>query len=296
MQRTQTTEIGTLSGPGGGQMLRMWHAEVPPGRRPFAHHRHFNFEIMRVDFGSGVYTAQNREFPILPGDIFVFSCSEVHSITDIGPDGLKITNLHFHPQFLCGGLPDRGSRINLSFCFSHHPDFSNRIPAKNAQKLSPLFSALRSELSCPDRETALSAGALLQLFLISLARDYGYSDDRADGGTEQMQSLRHILDYIDEHFSEKITLQELSALAGLTPPYFSAFFKQAMGISLWNYISSRRIDRAIQLLASGDRKRNMLDVAAECGFNNSANFNKTFKKFTGVTPREYKNNMGREIS
>ena len=296
MQQTKTREIGLISNPNGGQVLRMWNVCVPAGKRPFQHHRHLNFEIMRVDSGSGVYTTEKREYPICPGDIFVFSCNEVHSITSIGSEGLQITNLHIHPHFLCSSVTDRRSKINISFCFSHHPDFSNRIPAADAKKLSSLFLQMRSELPYSDSETSLSVTALLQLFLVSLVRSHGYPEETSDSGAEQLHSLRHILDYIDEHFSEKITLQELSALAGLTPPYFSAFFKQAIGISLWNYISSRRIDKAIHLITSGDRKQNMLDIAADCGFNNSANFNKTFKKFTGVTPREYKNNMGREIS
>ena len=55
---------------------------------------------------------------------------------------------------------------------------------------------------------------------------------------------------------------------------------------MWDYVNSRRIDAAIRLLA--DNELNILDIAVKCGFNNTANFNKTFKKITGLTPTEYR--------
>lgn len=296
MNQTKITEIGSITDRSNSPLFRMWTANVPSGKRPLQHHRHFQFEITRVDHGNGIYTIEHHQYPIQPGDFFVFSSNEFHSITNIGKEGLQITNLHFCPQFLWDSAPERHTRMNINFCFSHNPDFSNRIACADAGNLTELFRQMKQEISLNDQEACLSIKSLLSLFLISLVRRHSYLNPLSDTGHDQLYSIRHVLSYIDGHFDEKITLQELSALAGLTPTYFSTLFKQAVGISLWNYISSKRIDKAVRLITSEETKQNMLDIAGECGFHNSANFNKTFKKFTGMTPREYQKNMGAEIS
>ena len=66
----------------------------------------------------------------------------------------------------------------------------------------------------------------------------------------------------------------------------SHIFSKITGFSLWDYIIARRIERAKHLLLSTDRK--VLDIAFECGFQNSVHFNKCFRRQTGMTPGEYR--------
>ena len=106
----------------------------------------------------------------------------------------------------------------------------------------------------------------------------------------QFKNIKDILTYIDEHFTEKLSLNELAGLANMSPNYFSAFFKKISGVTLWNYISSKRINMAVQLIRGRDSGKNMLEIAMLCGFNNTTNFNKMFKRITGMTPTEYKKN------
>ncbi len=295
MKQTKINEIGNIIDKNANQLLRMWQVEVPCGKRPLQHHEHFKFEIMYVNSGNGIYTTSKGTYPILPGDIFVFSSNEFHCITNVGMDGLKITNLQFNPQLISKNT-DINTAITINFCFSHHSDFSNRINSENTRILMPLLLQLQEDLLLKPQEYHLSVKSLLHLFLIYLVRNHNYLDYHSNISHEQLHSIQHTLSYIDLHFTEKITLKELASLAGLTPTYFSTLFKQIVGISPWNYISTKRIDKAIQLIMSNDNKENMIDIANDCGFNNTANFNKTFKKLTGMTPREYKNSDFIEIS
>lgn len=296
IKQTITNEIGSIEDTNGTQLVRMWKADVPSGKRPRRHHYHFNFEIMYVNSGSGVYTTSNAEYPMQPGDVFVFSSNEFHLITNIGTEGLQITNLHFNPQFIRSFRSDNNTNINLQLCFSHHPDFCNRIPADNATKLLPILLQLEEEFIHQNVEYVLSIKTYIQFFLISLVRNHNYLDLQTNVTHEQIHTIQRTLKFIDEHFSEKITLQEISSLARLSPTYFSALFKQVVGLSLWSYINSKRIDKAARLITSENFEGNMLEVAIECGFNNTANFNKTFKKITGMTPSEYKKGGHGEIS
>ena len=67
----------------------------------------------------------------------------------------------------------------------------------------------------------------------------------------------------------------------------SHIFKKTVGISLWDYITSKRIETAMAFLSNKD-DCNMLDIAVNCGFNNTANFNKAFRRVTGLTPTEFR--------
>ena len=59
-----------------------------------------------------------------------------------------------------------------------------------------------------------------------------------------------------------------------------------MGMSLWDYLCIKRIECALNLIKTTDK--NLLDIALECGFNNTVNFNKMFKKYTNVSPGSFR--------
>lgn len=299
MKAKTVTHIGHVSDSHNNMLLKMWEVSVPEGKRPLTKHQHLNFEIMMVKSGSGIYTTASGNYPIESGDIFVFSSNEWHCITEIGKSGLCITNLQFAPTFIRSGytsFPDMSSVLNSNFCFYHSPTFQNRIPARVAFHLETQFASIRNELETLQPEYALSVKSLLSLLLINLIRHYSYAEKERTINAEQFLTIQQALSYIDKHFTEKVTLQELSTLAGLTPNYFCSLFKQVIGLTLSDYISAKRIDKAIQLLATESNLTNIIDIAASCGYNNTANFNKIFKKTTGMTPSEYRMNMHTMIS
>ena len=296
MRKTIIYEIGEIRDPNHKQLLNMWRVQVPMGKRPMRPHQHLRFEIMMVNSGSGTYTTDRAEYPIAPGDVFVFSSNEFHCITDVGADGLEITNLHFEPMYLRGNSSDSQSAMNINFCFSHHTDFSNRIPAAMGSTPAFLIREIVEELTAQKEEYPLTVRSLLNLLLITLLREHGYADEKTDIKDEHLKNVQQILAYIDEHFDEKITLQDLANLAGLTPNYFCTLFKKICGFTPWNYINARRIDKAVTMILQEGIKINLITVATECGFNNTANFNKCFRKITGMTPSEYRSSSHSFVS
>ena len=127
------------------------------------------------------------------------------------------------------------------------------------------------------------------MIIVLLIRDFGYFDDALSIPTDKNRLIRKAAEYIDMHFQENLTLETLARLSGLTPNYFSSLFSKVSGIKLWDYINSRRIEAAMQLLKN-ESNLNIIEIAAKCGFNNTANFNKAFKKAVGITPGEYRSN------
>lgn len=282
--------LGSIQDLSGNMLLKMWNAEVPAGKLLYQHHSHICFEITVVDSGSGIYTTNSGAYPMQSGDIFVFSSNEYHCITEVGEDGLGLTNLHFEPRYLWGNPSDSFSEANINLCFYHSKDFNNRIPADKAGVIYGYVEQIKNELKNQKSEYQLQVKSLLNLLLISLLRDFDYSDKDNTVNSIQFKNIQHILSFIDEHFTEKLSLAELAEMAGMSPNYFSAFFKKISGITLWDYISSKRINMAVQLIRSRDSGKNMLEIATLCGFNNTTHFNKMFKRITGMTPTEYKKN------
>ena len=102
-----------------------------------------------------------------------------------------------------------------------------------------------------------------------------------------IKSVRTAMDYINRHLPDELTLEEIAKRADMSPNYFSHIFKKTVGVALWDYITSKRIESAMTLITERP-DRNMLDIAVDCGFNNTANFNKMFRRVTGMTPSKFR--------
>ena len=271
----------------GGVLLKMWEVSVPSGSRPLVRHSHIRFEITLITAGSGIYTVGDRKYTITPGEIFVFAGNEQHCVTEVGKNGLKMINLHFEPRCLWGRSLDSLSVANANFCFQHSPNFENCIPAERAGQIRKLFLAITAEFAEKRNEYTLQIKSLLNMIIIELIRNFGYCDNLFSASKDKNRLIRKAAEYIDSHYRENLTLNSLARLSSLTPNYFSSLFREVSGIKLWDYINSRRIEAAVQLLKN-DNNLNIIEIAAQCGFNNTANFNKAFKKTLGTTPTEYR--------
>lgn len=281
------TDIGSLCSRTGEELVKMWRVKLPPRERTLRKHSHTLFEVMMVLNGSGIYTTNSGDLPIQQGDVFVFSSNEFHCITEVSNEGLEIVNLHFEPRFF---LSDSASFFDSSyhfFCFSHAKAFENRIEAPNAEALRYSMISIEKELTQQQQARSLAIRAQLNILAVSLVRECGYLEEKP-ASTPQMDCIMNAMYYIEEHLSESLSLTDIANYSGTSPNYFSTLFKKICNVSLWDYITTKRIEKAIRMICS-DNCGTMLDVAMACGFNNTANFNKAFRKQTGLTPTQYRN-------
>lgn len=281
-------EFGEIKGSDGNILIRAWEVSIPAGKRGTRLHSHIRFEITLINEGTGTYLINGKEHKIKKGEIFIIASNEQHCVTNVENGGLKMTNLHFEPRCLWGRSYDSLTDENINFCFSHNKNFDNRIPCGKANNLTRIICEITEEFKNRNKEYRLKIKSLLNLMLIMLIRDHGYSKDTVSLKKDRFNCIRNAIKYIDSHLSEPISLEKLSELSGMSPNYFSALFHNVSGITLWDYYNSRRIDNAIFLLKEKN-EQNILDIALACGFNNTANFNKAFKKATGTTPSKYRN-------
>ncbi len=249
------------------------------------------FEIVLFKSGRGIYTTKSGTYEIEKGDIFVFPSNEQHCITDIleGED-FKFMNLHFEPQYVISSKSGF-SPENSNICFSHNERFCNRLPRNNphTEKIKQLLLEVEDEFEQKASEFELMVHNKVYELLVLLVRnlDYGGEKEVTPEEYRRIKTVRKVMDYVNQHLSEELSLSQIAEFADLSPNYLSSMFKSTVGVSLWDYVTSRRIEHACVVLK--DRSDlTMLEIADLCGFNNSANFNKTFRKVTGMTPSDYR--------
>ena len=107
--------------------------------------------------------------------------------------------------------------------------------------------------------------------------------------TKEHPLITQVKRYVNEHLSEKITLQQIGEETYFSPLYCEAVFKQKTGISIIRYVIQRRVEEAQKLLLEGTLS--LKKIAETVGFEDYNYFARTFKKATGRTPREYKNSF-----
>ncbi len=95
---------------------------------------------------------------------------------------------------------------------------------------------------------------------------------------------RHVQQHLDN--PDELSLVRLAELVYFNPSYLSRLFKQETGLNLSDYINSSRMNKAMELLRSPDMK--IQEVAEQVGYNSSANFTRSFRRYTQKTPQEYR--------
>ncbi|MFI3262100.1 MAG: AraC family transcriptional regulator [Rikenellaceae bacterium] len=98
--------------------------------------------------------------------------------------------------------------------------------------------------------------------------------------------IEKICNFIEENYSQDITLDDIAEIANMSSSAVSHFFKKRTSRTFINYLTDIRLGYAARMLVETTRSVN--DIAYECGFGNISNFNRVFKKYKNQTPRDYR--------
>jgi AraC family transcriptional regulator len=172
-------------------------------------------------------------------------------------------------------------------------ELRNQRAIRDAQLLH-LGLALQAELAAGCPGGRLYGEALATALAVHLLQRYAVCPPQLQsyrGGLPQAR-LRRVLEYMQAHLDQELSLMALAAVAQMSPYYFSRLFKQSTGLSPHQYLLHQRVERAKHLLA--DPRRRIADVSQELGFAAQSHFTTVFRTLVGTTPHAYQKQRGGE--
>ncbi|MGN0636984.1 MAG: helix-turn-helix domain-containing protein [Huintestinicola sp.] len=250
-------------------------------------HWHSEFEINFIREGSAEFICGEEKFTSACGDIIITQPNVLHSIYPCANARQVYDTLVFSHEIFGGTDSDR----YICECIRPLINGSMRVPTHITPKhhyYRELAMAAENIFSCAKGD----APRLDMLMRSEIIKLFWLLESEAETVSLSCSSdsmIRPALEYIGEHFSERITVSQLAASVHLSESYFMDRFRKQVGLSAIEYISHFRIDKACKALIG--TKKNILEIALDCGFSNISNFNRQFKKIAGCSPTEYRKKL-----
>jgi len=266
--------------------MRMYHITDEDVQLISRVHHHTAVEICCVLNGEGEMDTPTGVYSFRRGSVFVFSPGERHCVTGYkAPTDMLI--LHFEPRYIW--LADSGFSCTqlLDTFLNKSPLYTNFVPEHISEYVFSKIVEMEDELINLEAEYASALKLKLIEVLIYFLRHSGFASlsSMSESRKYNLENLRLSMEYIDNNLEKDLELEELAGRANMSKSYFCTVFKRYNGIKPWDYITIKRVDMALRLLPYMSEKK--LNIAMDCGFNNTANFYRAFKKITGRTPGEY---------
>ncbi len=231
--------------------------------------------------GDGRFVSKSIE----PGQIIVCPANRLYSAT------LRHRGSHLvafiEPEFLAGAMDNGVAAERLPLRWEHGID---------SPPLRELLLLLHAEVTRQGNSDGHYATAIARLIALHLVKHHSSpmiaSNKR--GGLSPTK-LRKVATLVEQRMGSEMSLEELATAAGLSVFHFARVFRQSTGMSPFQYVLKRRIERARELLLEPHAR--IGDIALECGFCDQAHLTRHFKRITGSTPAAFKRSIGhRNIS
>ena len=239
------------------------------------YHWHNYIEITYIKEGSATHLLNNIPRRLRAHDLIFMLPNDAHMFyrdTDV-----EVCIFSFIPDF-----PFYETQKLLSSMTGRVVSLNDECRARIEGYLSLLGRLSTSCQTQNEHYIKCLVGALCSEILSSSVDPYVPTDA---GITANNHSLNDILTYIDEHYTEQLTLKELSARFGYSYNYLSEYFRNNVNMNFSYYLNMLRIKYAISLMER--QELSIEDIATKCGYHSAAYFSTTFKKYSGLTPFNY---------
>lgn len=242
-------------------------------------------ELTMVTSGKCTFQIDLIDYEVSKGDILFVPPLYIHSF-NIGENKKFDSETYvFHFNFLGGNSTDIcatkyltpiiNQEITMPYLIKpNHPAYDSLRKAFN--QISQLYNEKISGY-----ELELKA-LLLQVIFILL--QYSEKNPAREGGNPS-EKIKTVLDYIEHHFKEQITVSQLAKLCYFSNYHFMRFFKKHMNMTCIEYINNVRLEKAVEMFEHGNTS--IMDVSMSVGYNNLSYFHRAFKKKYGITPLSF---------
>lgn len=244
------------------------------------YHWHPQYEIIRIISGDFHLTLNNDTRVYHAGDVVLISDGVLHGGV---PHDCYYECIVFDLAFL---MKDNHTCSQTLQNIINHKYMIHTLLSEDSPDVFSIVKSLCTALSSrmPGYEF-LTQGFLYQLLGVILA-DHLYEEAPQDSvASDRLNSVKNVLAYISENYSNNIDLNSLARIAGMNPKYFCRYFRSITERTPIDYVNYYRIECACEMLMT--RNISIKEAAISCGFNDESYFIKTFHKYKGITPKQY---------
>ena len=240
-------------------------------------------EIVQIISGKVIIVVGTERREAAKGDILYIPPTMVFRADSLGGKA-SIRGMKFDSSILEANMENFDAEVFYMFYLQ------SKSKIAHFKSDSPVYEALtRCMQESYDEYVAkeicykLPIRANIYLMMTTLLRYYCGSKDESDKMIyHNVLRLRPVMDYIAEHYCEKIYIEKLSEMIGVSADYFTKMFKDSIGKTPIEYINGLRVNRAMQLLCDTDIS--MAEIAESTGFCNPNYFHKIFKQYMETSP------------
>jgi len=237
-------------------------------------HTHNHTELFFIVSGKGQFLIQDQMFPVDVNKLVIINPNILHTEVSLNAQPL---------EYIVLGI----SGIELATSENSNDQFCILDPFESVEISSCLRNILR-EMELKNTGYEDICQAYMEILIIRLMRNTALTvqvEPQVTSGNRQCAAIKR---YIELHFKEPLTLEQLSEEAHMNKYYLSHAFKREYGVSPINYLISRRIDESKYLLAETDLS--MSQIAQLLGFSSLSYFSQVFRKAHGSSPMEFRQN------
>ena len=258
--------------------IRIWYSDVP---WRYEIHDHSAIEILLTLEGMVTYTIEDKVYQVRKGEILIIPQDTAHSLTM--EEGSSRYLYLFEPDAIMTMRDIKSMAIYFNKPFHLRDGSDAHVRIRELR--------LRAKDLYEKRELMWNTACyscILRVYATLGQRYLSGIRPRTADNMRNMDSevINAVMTYINNHYREELSLENVAGFAGFSRYYFSRSFKKQTGYSFKDYLCQKRLQVAMDLLIRTNRS--MRDVAIESGFGSVATFNRVFREKKGCTPTQYR--------
>lgn len=254
-------------------------------------HSHRGTEILFIHQGKGKMIINNVSYDIRPGMLCIFQPYQLHHLTleysegDAFERSLTIFEPSIYESYFTQWPALHAFYQYINSGLLHCPCI---YEVEKHSELDLLFQNIENKMSEAAEAEQLEEASLFLVGLFRLLKDiWPQQQMQLNPHRSRKQLLiEQILEWIERHYTEPFQLEAMAQELHLSSYHLSHFFKETVGVSITEYITTRRTHQALILLTTTDKP--IAWVAEQIGITNSSYFCKFFKERMGITPHQYR--------
>lgn len=256
-------------------------------------HSHAFYEIYYFHEGRCTYLIGDSVFTLKPGDLLLMNGLTLHC-PNVEPDSRYVRSiLHFDPAWICKGLSETAKSILLD-PFESLRNHRLTLTGANRDEFEGMLADIHrlSASTAAFRQERMTLRIQEMMYVIADWCQDAVQDQ--DSISEKERHVQHVVSFVEEHYMQDLTLEQIARDMHITKHYLSSLFKEVTGTTVFKYLYHRRINQA-KILLRLHPHLSITEISQAAGFKHLAHFSRMFKAMVGTTP-EYYRRSGEELS